>query len=83
MAGRISVPFRGALAQEETLCRSSALYLTLEGDPMYEAHSKRAKSDATDWSTDRRSLGTFRDVFSPSTQPKRMLVSSLLRVIQK
>jgi hypothetical protein len=25
----------------------------------------------TDWSTDRRTLGAFRDLFSPSTQPKR------------
>src|SRR5215831_3484861 len=28
---------RGARAQEEVLCRSSALYQTLVGDPMYEA----------------------------------------------
>ena len=27
---------RGARAQEETLCRSSALYLTLDGDPSYD-----------------------------------------------
>ncbi|MFN8487074.1 MAG: TIGR02452 family protein [Caldilineaceae bacterium] len=40
---------RGARAQEETLCRSSALYLTLVDDPMYEAHRKRPRPDATDW----------------------------------
>ena len=39
----------GARAQEEVLCRSSALYLTLEGDPMYEHHRKRGTQDSTDW----------------------------------
>jgi len=29
---------RGATAQEESLCRSSALYATLYGDPMYDFH---------------------------------------------
>ena len=29
----------GARAQEEVLCRSSALYATLRGDPMYAAHA--------------------------------------------
>ncbi|HOD52351.1 MAG TPA: TIGR02452 family protein [Candidatus Hydrogenedentes bacterium] len=39
----------GALAQEETLCRSSALYLTLIDDPMYSVHRKRPTPDSTDW----------------------------------
>jgi len=39
----------GALAQEEVLCRSSALYETLVGDPMYEAHARRPRADSTDW----------------------------------
>jgi uncharacterized protein (TIGR02452 family) len=39
----------GAKAQEECLCRSSSLYLTLLGDPMYEAHKKRQEPDSTDW----------------------------------
>jgi uncharacterized protein (TIGR02452 family) len=39
----------GARAQEEVLCRSSALYQTLEGDPMYRAHRPRPKPDSTDW----------------------------------
>lgn len=39
----------GARAQEEVLCRSSALYSTLIGDPMYEAHRKRSLPDSTDW----------------------------------
>ncbi len=39
----------GARAQEETLCRSSALYLTLEGDPMYAAHATRPEPDSSDW----------------------------------
>ena len=38
----------GARAQEETLCRSSALYQTLVDDPMYAAHRRRAQPDSTD-----------------------------------
>src|SRR5215510_9005821 len=39
----------GARAQEEALCRSSALYPTLVGDPMYAEHRKRPLPDSTDW----------------------------------
>jgi uncharacterized protein (TIGR02452 family) len=39
----------GARAQEEVLCRSSALYATLRGDPMYAAHAARSLPDSTDW----------------------------------
>lgn len=39
----------GARAQEETLCRSSALYATLEGDAMYEYHRARPRPDSTEW----------------------------------
>ncbi len=39
----------GARAQEEVLCRSSALYQTLIDDPMYEAHRQRRRPDSTDW----------------------------------
>lgn len=39
----------GALAQEEVLCRSSALHVTLAGDPMYDAHNDRPTDDSTDW----------------------------------
>src|SRR5207342_2891685 len=38
----------GARAQEENLCRSSALFGTLAGDPMYEAHRRRPLPDSTD-----------------------------------
>ena len=37
----------GARAQEETLCRSSSLYWTLVGDPMYLHHSYRVAPDST------------------------------------
>jgi uncharacterized protein (TIGR02452 family) len=40
---------RGARAQEEVLCRSSALYTTLEGDEMYAAHARRRTADSTNW----------------------------------
>ncbi len=39
----------GARAQEECLCRSSCLYLTLAGDPMYAHHATRQQPDSTDW----------------------------------
>ncbi|MEO8577062.1 MAG: TIGR02452 family protein [Gemmatimonadales bacterium] len=39
----------GARAQEESLCRSSGLFATLLGDPMYEAHMRRPEPDSTDW----------------------------------
>lgn len=39
----------GARAQEELLCRSSALYITLLGDPMYAAHLQRSLPDSSDW----------------------------------
>ncbi len=40
---------RGARAQEEALCRSSALFETLVDDPMYAAHRERDLQDASDW----------------------------------
>lgn len=39
----------GARAQEECLCRSSALFATLVGDPMYESHRRRPVSDSSNW----------------------------------
>ena len=39
----------GARAQEEVLCRSSALWRALVGDPMYEHHRSRPLPDSTDW----------------------------------
>jgi uncharacterized protein (TIGR02452 family) len=39
----------GARAQEEVLCRSSALFQTLVGDPMYAEHRRRSQPDSTDW----------------------------------
>jgi uncharacterized protein (TIGR02452 family) len=40
----------GALAQEEAICRVSALYWTLVGDAMYIHHSYRERPDSTSWS---------------------------------
>jgi len=31
------------------LCRSSALFQTLIGDPMYDEHHRRPRADSTDW----------------------------------
>jgi uncharacterized protein (TIGR02452 family) len=39
----------GARAQEEVLCRSSALFTTLDEDPMYEYHRENDRAGATDW----------------------------------
>lgn len=50
----------GARAQEESLCRSSALYLTLEGDPMYAAHFRRPIPDSSDWAIYSPDVPVFR-----------------------
>jgi len=50
----------GARAQEEALCRSSALYLTLLGDPMYESHARRPQPDSTDWAIYSPDVPVFR-----------------------
>ncbi|HXV78446.1 MAG TPA: TIGR02452 family protein [Candidatus Binatia bacterium] len=50
----------GAKAQEEVLCRSSALYQTLVDDRMYEAHRKRLRPDSTDWAIYSPDVPVFR-----------------------
>jgi uncharacterized protein (TIGR02452 family) len=50
----------GATAQEEALCRSSALYQTLVGDLMYEQHRKRQLPDSTDWAVYSPDVPVFR-----------------------
>ena len=50
----------GARAQEENLCRSSALYVTLEGDEMYTSHRNRNEPDLTDWCIYSPSVPVFR-----------------------
>ena len=51
---------RGARAQEEVLCRSSALYQTLADDPMYREHLKRPQPDSTDWAIYSPDVPVFR-----------------------
>ena len=50
----------GARAQEETLCRSSALYETLVDDRMYEEHRGRPQPDSTDWAIYSPDVPVFR-----------------------
>ena len=50
----------GSKAQEEVLCRSSALYLTLVDDPMYLHHRKRHRPDSTDWAIYSPDVPVFR-----------------------
>ncbi|WP_430452734.1 TIGR02452 family protein [Rhodopirellula europaea] len=52
---------RGATAQEETLCRSSALYATLFGDPMYEFHRENDPAPSSDWAILSPDVPVFRD----------------------
>ncbi len=50
----------GARAQEEVLCRSSALVETLVGDPMYAEHARRPRPDSSDWSIYSPGVPVFR-----------------------
>lgn len=61
---------QGARAQEEVLCRSSALYQTLVGDPMYAAHGRRADKASTDWAILSPAVPVFRtDDGTPLDEP--------------
>jgi uncharacterized protein (TIGR02452 family) len=60
----------GARAQEEVLCRSSVLYLTLRGDPMYRVHSQRLLPDSTSWAILSPNVPVFRlDDGTPLNEP--------------
>lgn len=52
---------RGATAQEETLCRSSALYATLFDDPMYDFHRDNDPAASSDWAILSPDVPVFRD----------------------
>jgi uncharacterized protein (TIGR02452 family) len=51
----------GARAQEESLCRSSALYACLEGNPMYEWHARRPDPLYGSWVVHSPKVPVFRD----------------------
>jgi uncharacterized protein (TIGR02452 family) len=60
----------GARAQEEVLCRSSALYLTLDGDPLYAAHRRGPAYESSDWAILSPDVPVFRhDDGSPLSDP--------------
>ena len=50
----------GARAQEEVLCRSSALHATLENDPMYESHRQQPVPEFSSWAILSRRVPVFR-----------------------
>ena len=50
----------GARAQEEALCRSSALYKTIIDDRMYKEHRRRSRPDSTDWAIYSPDVPVFR-----------------------
>lgn len=51
----------GARAQEEVLCRSSALFATLEDDPMYAHHARSGTYESSDWVILSPDVPVFRD----------------------
>lgn len=50
----------GANAQEEVLCRSSALYLAIAGDEMYEHHRRHSQQSFSDWAIYTPDVPVFR-----------------------
>ena len=61
---------QGNRGQESLLCRSSALFATLAGDPMYTAHAARPLPDSTDWAILSPDVPIFRaDDGTPLDQP--------------
>ena len=65
----------GARAQEEGLCRSSALFATLEGDPMYAYHRTRPRPDSSDWVIHSPDVPVFRQ--GGAALPRPWLLSFL------
>jgi uncharacterized protein (TIGR02452 family) len=61
----------GARAQEEVLCRSSALIATLDGDPMYAFHREGSPAyESTDWTILSPDVPVFRlDDGTPLPKP--------------
>ena len=60
----------GARAQEEVLCRSSALFATLTGDRMYDAHRRYAPAVSSDWAILSPDVPVFRhDDGTPLDRP--------------
>ena len=51
----------GCRAQEEVLCRMSALYQTLEKDPMYEVHCNTGGTEGSSWAILSPDVPVFRD----------------------
>ena len=66
----------GSRAQEEVLCRSSALYQTLIDNQMYEEHRQRPRSDSTDWAIYSPDVPVFRT--GDGTELERPWLLSLL-----
>ena len=65
----------GSRAQEENLCRSSALFCTIEGDPMYQHHRDFHRDRFTDWAIVSPDVPVFRDDAGKTIdQPWRMSV---------
>jgi uncharacterized protein (TIGR02452 family) len=61
---------QGNRGNESVLCRSSALFATLSGDPMYAAHAARPLPDSTDWTILSPDVPVFRaDDGTPLDQP--------------
>ena len=60
----------GGRAQEEVLCRSSALHATLDGDLMYSAHRNRSDYESSEWMILSPLVPVFRtDAGEPLDQP--------------